>query len=142
MFTTSYEQLRDSMIIPSRNEPGTNPDLLFAGNQPFENSVSFRAMPSAFTPASAFDTWGIVPEPTQDEDDDAPDTNIELAFAHKFKTVNFNQLEMQPMDKQTKDGCIHYLHRPTNKVYSFDLFSRKWELSEEQYQAGLLKLFE
>jgi len=58
---------------------------------------------------------------------------------HPF--VRWGNLQSQSDTIMTDDGCIHYRHKITNKIYSWNFSSNKWIQTKKGYQNSLLSLF-
>ena len=49
-------------------------------------------------------------------------------FATTFPTVNYADLIRQKDDISTDDGCIHFKHKDTLQIYSWDYLENEWIL--------------
>lgn len=62
-------------------------------------------------------------------------------FTEQYPTLNFKDLQKQSNLYSTDDGCIHYKHLLTNKIYSWNFTEDEWEEHSVKYQSSLLDLF-
>ncbi len=69
-------------------------------------------------------------------------TIIKNNFIKQYPNLSFYDLEKQNNNYSTDDGCIHYKHKLTNKIYSWNFIDNEWEEHDEKYQIGLYDLFD
>jgi len=73
---------------------------------------------------------------------------MELAFCKnmfflKYPGINWEDLSSQKKGVYTDDGCLHYLHKPTKKIYSWNFLKSHWMEHQGYYQDSLRnKLFD
>jgi hypothetical protein len=52
---------------------------------------------------------------------------IQNTFAKQYPNLSFSDLQKQNDNYSTDDGCIHYKHKPTNKMFSWNYIENEWE---------------
>jgi hypothetical protein len=64
---------------------------------------------------------------------------LKMLFKLKYPFVNWDSLQEQ--SDSTDDGCRHYKHMKTHRIYSWNFKSQKWVEHKKDYQLSLLKSF-
>jgi hypothetical protein len=64
-------------------------------------------------------------------------------FTQAYPTLHWEDLQYQNEELSTNDGCIHFLHKSTQRIYSWKFLNHQWIEMDNSYQQSLMKgLFE
>lgn len=73
------------------------------------------------------------------EDSDSESEQDEMFFSQH----NIQKKDLTSFDKfdiQTKDCCHHHFHKSTNRIYSYDMRTRKWFIVNDYMHEQLLDI--
>jgi hypothetical protein len=56
-----------------------------------------------------------------------------------FADLKINESDLEEIDLRFKDGCVHYIHKVQNKIYSCNNFQNYWFIPSEAIQTQIMK---
>jgi hypothetical protein len=59
---------------------------------------------------------------------------IKESFNKKYPELCFDDLQKQNSNYMTNDGCIHYKHNESNKIFSWNFIKNEWKENNSMHK--------